>query len=88
MNREPVAIAAAVRAVVACAVAFGLDWTAGQVAALVVAVEVVSGLFVRSQVTPVASGTDGERGAVDPGSLALGVVLGVVLMVLLYGGFP
>lgn len=52
MTREPVAIAAAARAVIACAVAFGLSWSAEQVAALVVAVEVVSGLLVRSKVSP------------------------------------
>lgn len=81
MNREPVAIAAALRSVIACAVAFGLDWTAEQVAALVVAVEVVSGLFVRSLVTPTP--TD-ERGAVDPGSCALGLLLGLFVGYLLW----
>lgn len=75
MNREPVALAAAARALIACAVAFGLQWTAEQVAALVVAVEVVSGLFVRSRVAP-----NNERGAVDPGSLALGIVLTLLLL--------
>lgn len=52
LNFEPVALAAAVRALLACAVAFGLDFTAEQVAAAVVAVEVVTGLFVRAKVTP------------------------------------
>lgn len=51
-NTEPVAIAAAVRAVLVAAVAFGLDFTGEQVAALVVAIELVLGLLVRSQVTP------------------------------------
>lgn len=52
MNTEPVALAGAVRALLACAVAFGLNFTPEQVAATVVAVEIVSGLFVRSRVTP------------------------------------
>ena len=51
-NTEPVAIAAAVRAVLVAAVAFGLDWTGEQIASLVLAVELVLGLIVRSQVTP------------------------------------
>lgn len=53
MNREPVAIAAAVRVVLVAAVAFGLDVSAEQIAALVLAVETVTALFVRSKVSPV-----------------------------------
>ena len=52
-NREPVAIAAAIRALLVVAVGFGLDLSGEQVASIVVAVELVLGLFVRSQVTPV-----------------------------------
>jgi len=54
LNPEPVAIAAAIRAVLVAAVAFGLDWSGDQIAALVLAVELVLGLLVRSQVTPTA----------------------------------
>jgi len=54
LNTEPVAIAAAIRAVLVAAVAFGLDWSGDQIAALVLAVELVLGLLVRSQVTPTA----------------------------------
>lgn len=50
--REPVAIAAAIRALVLLGVAFGLHWTAEQIAALMVAVEAVLALIVRSKVTP------------------------------------
>lgn len=50
LRAEPVALAGAVRAVLATAVAFGLGWSAEQVASIVVAVEVVSGLWVRSKV--------------------------------------
>jgi hypothetical protein len=48
---EPVQLAAAVRALLYCAVVFGLGVTAEQVAAVAVAVEVVSALFVRGRVT-------------------------------------
>jgi hypothetical protein len=51
-NTEPVAIAAAVRAVLVAAVAFGLEMSGEQIAALVVAIEIVGALFVRSKVTP------------------------------------
>lgn len=50
MNREPVAIAAAVRAVLLAAMAFGWHLSAEQVAAVAIAVEAVSALFVRSKV--------------------------------------
>lgn len=52
MNREPVAIAAALRSVLVAAMAFGLDLTAEQVAAVVIAVEAVLALFIRSKVKP------------------------------------
>lgn len=52
MNREPVAIAAAVRAVLAVAIGFGLSIDPEQLALIVVAVETVLALFVRSKVTP------------------------------------
>lgn len=55
MNTEPVALAAAIRAVILCAVAFGLQWTVPQIAALMLAVELVLGLFVRSKVVAVAN---------------------------------
>jgi len=54
LNTEPGAIAAAIRAVLVAAVAFGLDWSGDQIAALVLAVELVLGLLVRSKVTPTA----------------------------------
>lgn len=53
MNTEPVALAAAVRAIILAFVAFGLEWTPEQVAALMLAVEAVLAVFVRSKVTPV-----------------------------------
>ena len=51
MTREPVAIAAAVRAVLLAGMAFGLDWTAEQLAAVMLAVEAVLALVVRQTVT-------------------------------------
>lgn len=53
MSREPVALAAAVRAVLLAVMAFGFDLTAEQVAAVAVAVEVVAGLWTRTKVSPV-----------------------------------
>lgn len=50
MNREPVAIAAAFRAVLLAAMAFGFKLSAEQVAAVAIAVEAVAALFVRSKV--------------------------------------
>jgi len=47
---EPIAIAAAIRAVLLAAMAFGLDWTAEQLAAVMLAVELVLALFLRTQV--------------------------------------
>lgn len=55
VRTEPVALAGAVRALLAVLVAFGIGLTSGQVAAVVVAVEVISGLWVRHQVTPDAN---------------------------------
>ncbi len=51
-GREPVAITAATRATVLCAVAFGLKWTPEQIAATMVALEAILALVVRSQVSP------------------------------------
>ena len=52
IKTEPVALAAAVKAVLVVGVAFGAGLTAEQLAAVVVAVEVIAGLFVRSRVSP------------------------------------
>lgn len=49
---EPVAIAAAVQSVLVAAVAFGVNISAEQLAAVNVALMAVLGLFVRSRVTP------------------------------------
>jgi hypothetical protein len=54
VNREPVAIVAAVEAVLAVAIAFGLDVTAEQLGLIVAALTAVLALFVRSRVTPVS----------------------------------
>lgn len=51
---EPVAVAAAIRAVLLAAVAFGLSWTVEQIAAFMIAVEAVFAVVTRSKVTPVA----------------------------------
>jgi hydrogenase-4 membrane subunit HyfE len=49
---EPVLIATAIRAVILAAVAFGLKWSAEQVAALMIAVEAILALITRALVTP------------------------------------
>lgn len=49
---EPTLISGAIRAVILCAVAFGLNWTAEQVAALMLALEAVLTAVNRAVVTP------------------------------------
>lgn len=51
LDAEPVAVTTAIRMVLLAAMAFGLDWTASQVTAVMLAVEAVLGLVTRSQVT-------------------------------------
>jgi 4-hydroxybenzoate polyprenyltransferase len=51
-GREPALILAAVQAVVALAVAFGLDLTAEQTGALLAVTAAVLGVVTRSQVSP------------------------------------
>lgn len=79
LNREPVAIAGFIRAAVLCAVGFGLDWSAEQVAGLMLAAEGFLSLVVRQKVTPVEESYGGDVGSVEPGSLALGIITGVGL---------
>ena len=52
MNTEPVALAAAVRAVLLAAMAFGLSLSVEQLAAVMFAVEAVLAVVVRQRVTP------------------------------------
>lgn len=52
LSTEPVAIVAAIEALLALAIGFGLDVTAEQMALIVAATTAVLALFVRSQVTP------------------------------------
>lgn len=47
---EPALIAGAIRAVILCAVSFGLKWTGEQVASLMLAVEAVLTLVLRQSV--------------------------------------
>lgn len=54
-SREPVAIAALVRAVILFATAFGLKLSAEQVAAIMLVVEAVLALITRQTVTPMAT---------------------------------
>lgn len=52
MSREPAMIMAAIQAVIALAVSFGLGLSAGQVGALTAASAAILGLVVRQHVTP------------------------------------
>jgi hypothetical protein len=54
IRREPALIVGLIEALLVLAVAFGLDLTAEQTAAIVAVATVLGGLVVRSQVTPVA----------------------------------
>ncbi len=49
--RNPVALTTAIRAIITAAVAFGLDWSAQQVGATILAVEAVLAVFTRDAVT-------------------------------------
>lgn len=51
-NREPALIAAAIRAVIYAAVMFGLAISEAQLAAIMIAVEAILAVVVRSAVTP------------------------------------
>ncbi len=53
-DREPVAILAALQALITLGVVFGLDWSVEQETAVIAAAGAVLALFARSQVTPVA----------------------------------
>ena len=52
LQNEPVMIAAAIRAVIVAAIAFGLDMTPEQMGSLMLAVEAILAVVTRSQVTP------------------------------------
>lgn len=52
LRREPVAIAAVIRTLLAMLVAYGFDFTAEQIATTVLFVEAVSMFLVRQRVTP------------------------------------
>lgn len=53
MSREPVAIAAAVRAVLYAVAAFGFDISPAQIGAVMVAVEACLAVVIRNRVSPV-----------------------------------
>lgn len=52
LNTEPVALVAALEALLALAIGFGLDVTPEQMALILAATTAVLALFVRSKVTP------------------------------------
>lgn len=58
MNKEPAAIVSLIMAIIGVAVAFGLKLNDAQQAAIYTVVTLAGGLFIRSQVVPVAKVTD------------------------------
>lgn len=56
LGREPALILGAVQAVIALAIAFGLDLSVEQTGAILAATAAVLAVIVRSQVTPTRSG--------------------------------
>ena len=54
-GREPAMVLATMQAILALAIAFGLDLTDEQLGAILAASAAVMGLITRSQVTPVAN---------------------------------
>ncbi len=54
MGREPVTIAAAIRAILLAGMAFGLKLDAAQMAAVMFAAEAILALLVRGSVTPIS----------------------------------
>lgn len=79
-GREPAAVLAAVQAVLALAVGFGLGLSGEQVSLIVAASAAVLGLVTRSQVTPVHTAGDRGHSALD---LIVGVLVVVILVLLL-----
>lgn len=55
ISTEPVVWGAAIRAVILVGTAFGLKWTAEQIAAIMLAVEAIFAIFTRKAVTPNAN---------------------------------
>ena len=58
VRREPALVSGLVTAVIALAVAFGLDLSEEQVGSILAVVAAVMALVVRQQVTPTSGGTD------------------------------
>lgn len=82
LSREPVAIAAALRAVLLAVMAFGVGVSGAQLAAVMLAVEAVLALVTRARVTPTANdagvGDGGYLG--DVASLLVILILLVILL--------
>ena len=57
-NREPALILAAVQAILAVAIGFGLDVTTEQLALILAASAAILGVVTRSQVTPTGASED------------------------------
>ena len=52
MKNNPVLVLAAVRALILCAVSFGLTWTVEEIASIMLALEAIAAIYARAAVTP------------------------------------
>ena len=83
IKTEPVLVTTLARALILCVTAFGLKLSADQVAGIMLVLEAVLGFVTRASVTPVPVLRD-EDGAFDPGSAAIGALVGATVAYLIF----
>lgn len=83
IKAEPALVGGFVQAVLSLLIAFGLKLSDVQTAAILAATAAGLALVVRSKVTPSPAPGADERGAIDPGSAALGLVVGLIVAYLI-----
>lgn len=82
IRTEPALLAGLVIVLANAAVAFGATLTDEQTFAINAVVAAVLALFTRSQVTPTPAAR-GEAGNLDPGSAAIGLIVGLLVAYLI-----
>lgn len=89
-KNEPAGVIAAVQAIIALAIAFGLNLTSEQIGAIVAVITVIGGLLIRSQVASVAALKEfaaakaADRGYVKNNVLVtVLIVLGIIVLFVL-----
>ena len=83
IKTEPVLVTGLARALILCVTAFGLKLSAEQVGAIMLVLEAVLSFVTRASVSPVPVAAKNEEGGIDPGSAALGLVVGLILAYLI-----